>query len=68
MAALKTTLPGVGTPQLHVTDPQGNHVVVQHVGANITIGTASTFVVLSKQNVTDILASLTAFSNTGQLS
>jgi hypothetical protein len=68
MAALKTTLPGVGTPQLHVTDPQGNHVVVQHVGTNIMIGTASTFVVLSKQNVTDILTSLTAFSNTGQLS
>jgi hypothetical protein len=68
MAQIKTTLPNVGPPQLHITDPQGNHVIVQHIGANITIGTASNFAILSKQNVSDILASLTAFANTSQLS
>jgi len=67
MAAIKTQSSVVATPQYHVTSAAGNHVVFQQeLGTgNVTLGTASSYVTLSRQNVIDLLPSLTAFANTG---
>jgi hypothetical protein len=69
MSTLKTTL-GNGTATHAVTDPYGNAIVLKQHGAPAnavaTVGTASNFIVLSQQNVTDLLTALAAFSATGR--
>jgi hypothetical protein len=69
MAAAKTRSSASVTPQYHVTDAYGNHVVLQHLGytGNVTLGSASEFVVLTQQGAADLLAAFTAFANTGVL-
>jgi hypothetical protein len=69
MAANKTQSSSSASPQYHVTDPHGNHMVLQALGStgNITIGTATNFAVLSRQNAADLLAAFTAFANTGAI-
>jgi hypothetical protein len=68
MAAVKTA-DNSGT-KYHVSDPQGNHVVLQpgQRPGTIQLASGSNVVALSQQNVTDYLAALTAFVNTGVLS
>lgn len=71
MAANKVIATGVA--QYHVQDAHGNRIVLAQPpgSANVTIGLLNQSlggVVLTKQNVADLLAALTAFSNTGSLS
>jgi len=72
MAALKIVDPAKGT-QYHVTDAHGNHTVIQQTRPvsgtmNLTISAGSNLLTLSQQNISDFLAALTAFANTGALS
>jgi hypothetical protein len=71
MAANKVVATGV--PQYHIQDAHGNRIILaQPVGsANVTIGALNQSlggIVLTKQNVADLLAALTAFSTSGTLS
>lgn len=70
MAALKTATSSSSTPQFHATDAHGNHIALQALGqtGNITIGSPSNFIVLSKQAVLDLVPALTTFSVSGTLS
>jgi hypothetical protein len=70
MAVQKTQSSNASTPAYHVDDPHGNSLVLrkQPNSSNVTLGGAANFVVLSRQNVTDLLVALTVFSNTGTLS
>ena len=54
-------------PSYHIDDVQGNHVIVQQIGRILRVGSASTYVDLTQQNVADLLPALTAFSTSGVL-
>jgi hypothetical protein len=69
MAATKTVI-GAGA-QYHVSDFNNNHIAVaqgpQRDGAvrTLTISAGGLVVELTQQNVSDLLAALTAFANNG---
>jgi hypothetical protein len=69
MAAAKTTTGALGSTTYHITDANNNHLTVQPASTNplnITIMSSDgNKVVLTRQNVTDILPALTVFSTTG---
>jgi hypothetical protein len=70
MAAIKTMASSnQSAPQYHTTDAHNNHIALVALGStgNITLGSASNFLVLNKQAVADLLAALTAYSTTGVL-
>lgn len=78
MTAIKTTAPppvqgAPAAPQSTVLNPRGNIIQVQHAAPvagmpTITISQGGqTSINLSQANVTDLLATLTAFSVTGLL-
>lgn len=68
MAAAKTQ--DAAGVKFHFTDAHGNHAALQQLPGAATVQVASNGAVatLTKQNVTDLLSALTAFSNTGVLS
>jgi hypothetical protein len=69
MAAGKTVVGGV---QFHVTDLSNNHITLaqtlpQQLLQVLTLTGGGAELTLSKQNVLDLLAPLTAFANSGVL-
>jgi hypothetical protein len=61
-----------GGTRYHVSDPSGNHVVISGIAPQTGAGPSTlrfdrggNMIILSQQNIIDLLPALTAFANTG---
>jgi hypothetical protein len=77
MAAIKTSNTSNAKPgvQYHVLDAHGNHLMLETAPPSVTpagvaqmkLGSASNFILISQQNAADLAAAITNFGSTGTL-